>query len=123
MFRLKNVERVEILSKLCLEMLRRIHGNDARHPIIANVLGTLGHVYQSQGKLIEAEMTLRDSLEMSHEVYGRGVVHSAVANTLSNLGNVYRDQGSCSDDSKQFEYASDNSRTREHSSYYCVSIS
>jgi CHAT domain-containing protein/tetratricopeptide (TPR) repeat protein len=70
-------------------MRRRLYKGD--HPNLATSLNNLGSVFQSQGRLTEAEILLREALAMRRRLIKGD--HPNLALSLNNLGLLLKDQG------------------------------
>lgn len=68
----------------------RNHNGNSDDPHIARLLGNLGSVYMSLGKLDETERAKREFLDMMRAIFGQNVNHPAIAIYLGSIGNMYK---------------------------------
>eukprot|EP00058_Branchiostoma_floridae_P003364 XP_002588852.1 hypothetical protein BRAFLDRAFT_99564 [Branchiostoma floridae] len=69
-----------------LQILRRIYGESAAHPRIANVLNNLGTDYGKMGHPRKAISYIDQALRMGRKIHGPNSDHVDIAQCLNNLG-------------------------------------
>ena len=63
----------------------------------------LGYLYESQGKLEEAEKMYQQALQGKENAWGPD--HTSTLNTVNNLGNLYKSQGKLDQAEKVYQRA------------------